>query len=254
MRYATQILSFIEEIQDLGHGYWFPAPTRAVNAGHFSIVLSVSPTWELSRHFGVTTQGVGRTANTSDVAQLPKQLLADWLQIHEPSTPEEGLRDILVKGKSSLQPASPDQHVEFLSKSEAANGSRISWSNSPSRALIVDSLVLCRRHLSRTFARYFLGRVSSRGLSGEAIEVADPEYAQYVFAVGAGVPLDVHVHSGESSTAFTFPIRPPRAERKLLLSLARRVSGRMEYTYSATSECAEVVRHQIRRLGVRVRS
>lgn len=254
MRYATQILSFLEEIQDLGHGYWFPAPTRIIVAGQFSIVLSISPTWELSRNLDVTAQGVGRTAKTSEVDHLPKQQLSDWLPLYEPNSPEEGLRKSLAKAKSSLQPASSDQHVEFLSRPEPRNGSTVAWSKSPSKALTVDSMALCRRPVSRTFAHYFLGKVSSRGLLAEGIEVADPEYVQFLFASGAGVPIDVDVRLGKDSTSITFPIRPPRAERKLLMALARRTGPRMAYTYSASSDCANVVTDQIRRLGVRVRS
>jgi hypothetical protein len=254
LRFGIGVLNFLGEVQDLGHGYQFPAPSRAVPIGELAVVLSPSPTWELCRHFASVVEGYGRSAKSREVEHLDKQQLSDWLGVAGEVRIDLDLRTLIKEGHAGMRPASPDQKVEYLYSGVHRGESRLSWTGDSARALKLGGLMLCRRRISETYFQYFLGEVSAHGLAGESVELRDPEYSQFLFAYGAGSPVTVQKTVHGDLATLRFPVPPPRAERKLLLALARRTRRKDGVAFTLRKALLPVVEQQMTRLGIRLGS
>lgn len=253
LRFALRVLNFLGEIQDIGHGFHFPAPLRVIPIGELALVLSPSPTWELRRHFDSVVEGYGRTARLQEIGHLSKQHYSDWLGATDDPRIDSDLRAVINEGRATVRPASPDHSVQFFAK-EGRGEPRLCWSGDPTRALKLQGMALCKRRISDAYSQYFLGEATARGLSGESTELRDAEYAQFLFAFGAGIPVAVQQTFDGDEATLHFPMQPPRAERKLFLALAHRTKRKNGVAFTFRKTLLPVVDRQVKRLGIQLRS
>jgi hypothetical protein len=75
-------LAEVRDIQDVGRGFWVPAPTHIVRLGEASLVVSGLPNQELARRFGISplSFGVSRVLRQEAgiPADLPRSALREW--------------------------------------------------------------------------------------------------------------------------------------------------------------------------------
>lgn len=227
LRFALRVLSLMREAEDLGYGYWFPTPLRAVDGGQLTLLVSASPTCELMRHFpSIRRAGYARVISLSDAENLPRQSLDQWLG-DTPGSTEAWANLELECARAAMGTTSPYPHVEFFGV--MASGPRESptfsphWAHDPARAVIHgDGIVLCRERLSAVAFRYFVGQLDDGLLVAESNRTVDADRLQFGLAALAQRNISVNAKRLSDADVYFMPAQLPRSERRLLFALGQR--------------------------------
>ena len=117
LRYALVVINLMREAQELRGGYWFPTPLRVVPIDGQAILVGISPTRELQRHFRCAARvGYARILPHDDTQALPHQDLDNWLGLK--------VKDSVIwsetqveNARASMGPTIPSGNVQFFTTS-----------------------------------------------------------------------------------------------------------------------------------------
>jgi len=227
LRFAMRVLLLMREAEDLGNGYWFPTPLRAVNGDGLTLLVSPSPTLELTRHFpSLRRAGYARVLSREDAKDLPRQALDDWLG-SAPMSTKAWAESEVASARAAFGPTLPCSNLEFFCV--LPSGTRASpifsphWTQDPTRAITDrDGIVFCRNRLSDAAFRYFIGRLDSNQLVAESNLKVDVDRLQFGFALAARQNITVVAMRLTDCDIFMLPANLPRPERRLLFALGCR--------------------------------
>ena len=227
LRVALRVLLLMGEAEDLGQGYWFPTPTRAVDSDELTILVSASPTQELVRHFpSVRRTGYARVLSRVDAEHLPHQALDQWLGDAPTSTLAWAQAEV-THARSAMGPTSPSGNAEYFGV--VASGPRQSptftpqWTRDPGRAIVqADGIVLCRERLSVATFRHFVGQLDDTRLVAESNRKVDTDRLQFGLAALARRNISVNAKRLGDGDIYFMPAPLPRPERRLLFALGQR--------------------------------
>lgn len=227
LRFALRVLFLMREAEDLGHGYWFPTPMRAIENDSLTILVSPSPTAELVRHFpSVRRTGYARVLSRVDSAGLPRQPLDQWLG-EVPQSTTTWAESEVARARLAMGPTSPSGSVEFFGV--VTSGPRQSltvapqWTHESARAIVLPGgVALCRERLSVATFRHFVGQMDGKRLVAESNRVVDADRLQFGMAALAGRKLSVGATRSPDADVYFVPLHLPRPERRLLLALGQR--------------------------------
>lgn len=259
LRFALRVLFLMREAEDLGHGYWFPTPMRAVDGDELTILVSTCPTGELMRHFpSVCRTGYARVISRVDAEGLPRQALDQWLG----DTPRSTLAWTSAEldcARLALGPTSPYENIEFFDV--VASGSRQlptfspHWTHDPTRAIVhADGIVLCRERLSVVAFRHFVGRLDNSRLVAESNRKVDADRLQFGLAALARRNISVRAMRLSDGDVYFMPAQLPRPERRLLFALGQRSMRLPGKAYRVSAGAASsLVNARLESLGTNVR-
>ena len=259
LRYALSVISLMREAQELRGGYWFPTPLRAVPVGGHAILVGVTPTSELQRHFnGVSRAGYARVLPQQPGLGLPLQELDSWLGLIVPDS-AAWAENQLEDANASMGPTIAPANVQFFTVLSKPSSFGITtypiWAESPRDALSsMYGIVLSRTRVGRESFRYFLGRVKGGRLVAEGITPKDTMRMQFGIAALAGRPISVNAEIDENTSTFHIPVNLPRSERQLILALGVRnvrIKGKAYCVRGAVF--ASLVASRLRNLGCDLR-
>ncbi len=227
LRFALRVLSLMREAEDLGRGYWYPTPLRAVDGGQLILMVSTSPTGELKRHFpSIRRAGYARVISLSDAEDLPRQSLDQWLGDAPGSTVAWANLE-LERARAAMGTTLACPHVEFFGV--VTSGSRElptfspHWVHDSARAVIHrDGMVLCRERLSAVAFRYFVGQLDEGLLVAESNRAVDADRLQFGLAALAQRNISVIAKRLSDADVYFMPAQLPSSERRLLLALGQR--------------------------------
>jgi hypothetical protein len=259
LRFALRVLLLMREAEDLGHGYWFPTPMRAVENDVLTILVSASPTTELVRHFpSVRRTGYARVLSRVDSEGLPRQALDQWLG-DVPRLTATWAQSEVDRARLAMGPTSPSGNVEYFCVE--ASGPLQSptfaprWTHEPARAIVLpDGIALCRQRLSVVASRYFVGQLDGKRLVAESNRVVDAGRLQFGMAALAGRKLSIGVTRLTEADIYFVPVQLPRPERRLLLALGQRDGRLPGRAYRVSSGAASsLLSARLESLGTNVR-
>lgn len=239
LRYALAILDLMREIQDLGHGYWYPTPLRYVPLDDLALLIGISPTRELQRHFaGIRRAGYARVGATAEFSKIPHQDLADWMSAPKNTAAWAELE--LTKARATIGPTLTSSAVELfgVSRRAACGRSVLMQSWHPARMdgnIAWKGLVLCREALPGYY-RHFLGVLDGHRVVGEAPLPSDLSRIKFGLARLAESPITVVVRRGSGTRTLHVFGELPRAERRLFLALGVRQASSIGKAYSFREE------------------
>lgn len=259
-RETLRDLKSLKELEGLGYGYWIPTPTRIVPINdRLSILISISPTAELKRHFpSISRAGLGRLVETSETYDLPVQSILSWRGIYEVDNAKHTL-SFIRDNKDRLRPSTLPSHIEGFSINEKSlqhYGSSYApiWlpHNDP-EILAFEGVSLFRTKVTKRFYRYFLARFRGADAFFEGIEIQDYRNFQYGFSALLGKSLSVLVKHFGSTTVITFPLLPPASINQLLICLCEKNLDRFGFVWTCYSiECWEVISSALTTLGCEI--
>lgn len=227
LRFALRVLLLMREAEDLGHGYWFPTPMRAVDSDELTILVSASPTGELMRHFpSISRIGYARVISRVDADGLPRQALDQWLGDSPRSTAAWASSELHC-ARLALGPTSSNGNLQFFGV--VASGPRQlptyspHWTHDPAKAIVqADGIVLCRERLSVVAFRHFVGRLDGVRLVAESNRKVDANRLQFGLAALARRNISVSAKRSTDGDVYFMPAQLPRPERRLLFALGQR--------------------------------
>lgn len=256
LKVAMHVLSLMREAQHLGHGYWFATPTRVIDADNIKLLISVSPTREIARHFpSVHRTGYGRLISEDEAKELPHQNLSQWLGSTPPSA-SAYVQAQLDQGHASLAPTIANGDLEFFGVKTSMTGfTTPNWGRDRSKALVqTGGLIFCRERIAVTAFKYFFGKFEQQRLVAESNHAIDEARLQFGLATAANRKLSIAVISTREADFYHFPMMLPRPERRLLLALARRDRQKPGRTYLVSKTASSVLRKHLRMLGADITS
>lgn len=225
MQEVLATMQFLREAEDLGGGYWTPAPTRAVAlADQICLLVGVPPTLELSRHFdGVRRAGAGRVVAASRAVRLPCQSLESW-------SGADG------RGAKAWAELSTHAAVDRLAPSVAVDGletfgtrafkgqgirrSEPDWLPAGDHdACTWGGVGLYRARTGGARHRYFFGKYEKTSRFFEGPLANDSRRVQYGLAALLGCPLTIDISSRNGAARIALPIGAPITVRRLLTAL-----------------------------------
>jgi hypothetical protein len=221
---ALDTVELLQEAVRLPHGYWVPAPIRAIDLQDgLSLLIAPHPTPELRRHFpSIRIAGAGRLVDTGQVAGLPRQSFASWLD-EQPLAADAWLWPLIRVAKSRLSPSVAVEGMTAFSVSNSRN--KYKSPNSPlwldwkaGNALRLDGVGLFRSHIGGTRYRYFWGRTTASGKFLEGPAALQPLRVQYALANAVGQPLSFKIVQRLDGFSLQLPLYPPKYLRRALVA------------------------------------
>lgn len=222
---VLETLRLIREAEELGGGYWIPAPIRAVDlGGKHCLLIGVHPTEELRRHFGSARRaGAGRVVDAEEVMGLPRQSVMAW-RGHDGLDASTWTRTAIESAIQRLAPSVLDENLEAFGTrtGRAATGRH----HEPAWVRVGDSAActwrgigLFRSRTSETRYRYFLGRHQGQSSLLEGPPARDPIRMQFGLAALQDHPLTIKIASSRDAVSISLPLSAPTALRRLLVAL-----------------------------------
>lgn len=258
---ALKALWFLREAENLGEGYWIPAPTRTVPlADGLCMIVGVQQTDELRRHFpGVQRAGQGRVVGTTGLSTLPVQSLNSWRD-GDGLTATEWASSTIDGALSNFAPSVDQDGLEIFGvrpRSGTANHWEGFWTSLDfGDACMWKGVSLFRTRSGQSKHRYFLGQRKGKAHFLEGSAIHDVARMQYGLAALQGHPLRPTMTVKNSSTTISLSLAAPTSIRRLLVALCeedRRSFGRTwrcnvnacePILYNALKELSgEVLRH-----------
>lgn len=222
---ALETLGLIREAEELGGGYWIPAPIRAVDLdGKYCLVIGVHPTTELRRHFGSARRaGAGRVVDTVEAVGLPRQSLAAW-RGHDGSDASTWARTMIGLAMRQFAPSIVSDGLEAFGirtgKGATARHREPAWVRAgDSAACTWHGVGLFRARTGATRYRYFLGRHQSESAFLEGPPARDSLRMQFGLAALQGQALTIKMASSQGVVSISLPLSAPTALRRLLVAL-----------------------------------
>jgi hypothetical protein len=212
-------LCMVKDAQDLGRGFYLPAPSHLVLLEGFALVISGLPTQELERTHGckATVAGSSRVLNDPQTQSLglPTSLFSDWLEA--PKSTTEWTRERLRTARF-VEPHGLEGCETFQS-SAVRSSSR--WQPFNEQVLPQTGKVLLR-HRGRTGqTNHYLLRVSDGRVAGMSELPHNPDDArrmQFGLRALENDPARFRLATNDHATVISLP-RPPKAEERLLTAL-----------------------------------
>ena len=247
-------LCTIKDAQDLGRGFYLPAPSHLVPSGGFALVVSALPNQELERIHGCRpiSAGMGRVVHNvrDDAFGLPTADFSDWLEA--PESTLEWTRQRLRSARY-VEPHGLDG-CEFFESWPSRNAAR--W-QPLSESLLPETGTFLLRHRGRTGqTNHYLVRVSAGRIAGmsELPHDAD-EVRRLMFGLRAADnnPARLRLSSKDQTTTLNL-LRPPNAEHRLLSAVGV-VSEELHtgrWTVRIPNYSAAVVTTRLLALGLKV--
>lgn len=216
---ASQLLKtlcMIKDAQDLGRGFYLPAPSHLVPCDGFALVVSGLPNQELERIYGckLIAAGTGRVVRDVrvDAFGLPTADLSDWLEA--PDSTLEWTRQRLRSARY-VEPHGLDG-CEFFQSWPSRNAAR--WQPLSEVLRPVTGTILLR-HRGRTGqTNHYLVKVSAGRIAGMSELPHDPDQVlrlQFGLRELYNNPAWLRVSSTDQTTTLNLP-RTPSAEHRLL--------------------------------------
>jgi hypothetical protein len=247
----------MREVEDLGHGNWFPTPLRVVPVETEVILVGPVTTSELRRHFhGVSRAGYARVAAQNEIEGLPIQLLDHWTGTDVLDTvrwTESALADASANMGQTIASIKV-QFFGFKKGSSKPLGGIPTWTNDVRSSIPGgQGMVLCRQPIGHRAFRYFIGQVKRSQLIAEAPAPRDHARMQFGLAALVGKPVAVITVSSAGDTIFFVPLHLPRPERRLALALGNcSVSSRGRAYRVHGKSFARLIAERMRNLGCEV--
>ena len=222
---ALETLKLMREAEELGGGYWIPAPIRAVDlGGKHCLLIGVHPTEELRRHFGSARRaGAGRVADAEEVVGLPRQSLAAW-RGYDGRDASTLARTAIESGMQQLAPSVMDEGLETFGT--RTGGGATGRYREPAWVRVGDGAACTWRGVglfrSRTSAaryRYFLGRHQSQSTFLEGPPARELIRMQFGLAALQNQPLTLRIASSRDAVSISLPLSAPTELRRLLVAL-----------------------------------
>jgi len=217
-------ISTLREAENLGFGYWIPAPTRIVPLwGGLRLFISAAPTTELQRFFPVQRgSGAARFLYTECKDEPLAQQLLSWLGTDGLSA-KDWAKNSLESASDSLSPSIGGDTLSAF----AVQTSRTRKIFTPAWAPINDPSVcrwrgisLVRRSVGPHSFHYFLGRVQRDKPMMEGLAIRDYRRMQYGLADLVGRKLTVYENERGDAFTIRLPLQAPKAYYRLLIALA----------------------------------
>jgi len=256
LRFALKVLDLMREAQNLGNGYWYPTPLRAVPTDDVAILVSSLPTHELQRHFeNIKREGYARVIPLADPLDLPQQLLDDWLGLGVEDSVLWCERQIKV-ALADMKPTIPSGSVQFYTTRSVRSFSGITtepqWVNGPQSSLTCQkNIVLCRERLAAEYYRYFFGKVLGTRLTNEGPTLKNVSRVIFGFSALVGNPISVIIVTKNGESVFRIATNLPRPEWQLLLALGVRDGKVFRVRCEAF---VPIIAERLRRLGCLIRT
>jgi hypothetical protein len=228
-------LKRVQEIEDLGNGYWLPSPLRTVKLNEeTSILVGIHPTHELQRHFSsVKSAGISRVVNTTEALIIPAQSFKNWRET-DGFTAEQWCAKEFKNALDHLAPSVIDTNLQiFLIKKNIERGvvSHVpSWQqfHVDSNATLFD-LCLFRTNTSAMRYRYFLGRLNKRKSElYEGRSISDRSRLQFGLAALKDLKLQAKIKY-QNSVTINLPLFPPKSLHRTLAALCEPIPSSNSY-------------------------
>ncbi len=253
-------LRLLKEIEGLGYGYWVATPTRSVPINdHFSLLISIAPTYELKRHFpSIVRAGIGRVVPTSEVLSLPTQSMLSWRGLDGRSNADL-TREFIEHNKENLKSSIMPLNLEAFSIKETSLKEHTviqepTWlSYNDSRVLSYAKVSLFRTKVTKKYYRYFLGEIDHNGNFLEGVSVLDYRGFQFGFSAILEKPLSVLVRRSGNAIAITLPLFPSDSLKQILTSLCKIDEDRYGFVWFCSNvECWELISSVFKKIGCEI--
>lgn len=218
-------ISILREAENIGFGYWMPAPTRIVPLWNgLRLVLSAAPTTELQRHFPLHRgDGAARILNPEcDGGEVLTQQLSSWLGTDGQSA-KDWAKDCLESTSDSFSPTIEGDMLSAFAVQTQRGGKTYS----PAWVPIHDPTVckwrgisLVRRSVGPHSFNYFLGKTQRDRPVMEGMAIHDFRRMQYGLADIVGRNLTVYENEHAGTFTIGLPLPASRAYYRLLVAIA----------------------------------